>query len=91
MRISDFTARLTALEAKLGVALDVYLLRSGEHATLPKNQRMAAFDDVLHGRPTERARIILEAESSSGGDRMHELLQALHAGPVPRGTFHNLD
>jgi hypothetical protein len=78
MRISDFTARLTALEARLGIALDTYLLRSGERATLPKNQRLPAFADVLYGRPTERARLMLEAQSTSGGDRLHELCQALN-------------
>jgi hypothetical protein len=78
MRISDLGKRLTALEARLGVALDVYLLRSGERATLPKNQRLQAFADVLHGRPTERARLMIEAQSTSGGDRLHELCQALN-------------
>jgi hypothetical protein len=83
MRISDFAARLTALEGKLGVALDTYLLRSGERATLPKNQRLAAFSDVLHRRPSERARIMLQAQSTSGPDRLFELAQAIHAsGPA---------
>jgi hypothetical protein len=91
MRLNDLVKRLTALEARLGVVLDVYLLRSGERATLPKNQRLQACVDVLAGRPTERARVMLEAVSTSGGDRLHELCQALAAGPVPRGQFHNLD
>jgi hypothetical protein len=91
MRLNNIATRINAIEAKLGVALDTYILRSGERATLPKNQRMQACSDVLHGRPTERARLMLEAVSTSGGDRLFELAQALAAGPVPRGQFNNLD
>jgi hypothetical protein len=34
---------------------------------------------------------MLEAVSTSGGDRLHELCQALAAGPIPRGQFNNPD
>ncbi len=81
MRVNDFRARLTNLEAKLGVTLDTYLLADGKRATLPKNERMLTFLDCALGRPSERARIMLDATATSGPDRLWELAQALAASP----------
>ena len=78
MRITDLVQRVKVLEEKFGIMLDVYLLRSGERVSLARNQRLPAFSDVLHRRPSERARIMLQAQSTSGGDRLHELCQALN-------------
>lgn len=91
MRITDLVQRVKVLEEKFGIMLDVYLLRSGERVSLARNQRLPEFSDVLHRRPSERARLMLEAVSTSGGDRLHELCQALAAGPIPRGQFNNPD
>ena len=91
MQLGDLRRRLVSLEKELAIAVDVYVLRSGERKTLRSNERLAAFLDALHGRPTERARLMLEAVSTSGGDRLFELCQALAAGPVPRGQVNDQD
>lgn len=80
MRVSgDFRRRLAKLEQGHGDV--IFELSNGAHRVLRSSWLVRALYEAIDGVDTWQARAMLTAVSVSGGGRLHELAQALAAGP----------
>ena len=80
--IGNLKGRVERLEKGAGMNGVDYVLPNGAHARIKNRDVLAAAREAIFGPRSIRANILLRAESASDGSRLHELCQALAAGPV---------
>jgi hypothetical protein len=80
-----FEKRVSRLESSAGFAEAVFRLRSVSRAGIRRKELLTALSEAIDGAGTQRAQILLNAESAIGGGQLHTMCQAIAAGPVPCG------
>jgi hypothetical protein len=86
MRVSgDLRRRLAKLEQGHGDV--IFELPNGAARVLRRSWLLRALDEAITGGDTWQARAMLTAVSVTGGGRLHELAQALAAGPNLEGEL----
>lgn len=82
--IENLQRRVQALERKSGGDV-IFTAGDGSQAGIRTAELLDSLNEALTGKRTRRAGILLNARKASDGSRLHELAQALAAGPVPPG------
>jgi hypothetical protein len=78
--------RVERLEQKTGATEVRFLLGDGVRSGIKRRELLDALSEAINGQDTFRARVLLNARGASDGNKLFELAQALHAGPVERNT-----
>lgn len=63
-----------------------FLLEGGARASIKLRELPDALHEAVTDQNTFRARVLLNAVAARDGSHLHELAQAMHAGPVPALT-----
>lgn len=87
--IEKLKNRVAKLEQNGGMTGTGYTLPGGAHSRIRNRDILDAMSEAIEGKQTLRATILLRAESSSDGSHLHELCQALAAGPIETETSTN--
>lgn len=77
--------RVAEMEREYGVGEVIFTLDDGTKAGMRRKEFLVAVDEGITGKNTRRANLLCRAVKASNGSRMHEIVQALRAGPVPPG------
>jgi len=83
-KLSNLQRRLAALEGIQGGDV-IFTLIDNTRAGIRPKRLLESLLDAIDKRDTPGARIMLRAKRASDGSRLHEVAQALRAGPVPPG------
>jgi hypothetical protein len=86
---TNFKHRVSRLETSSGFGEVRFLLRNGQRVGIPGKQILAACNEAIDGGGTRRAQILLNAERASDGSTLHNLCQAIAAGPVAPGEVND--
>lgn len=87
-KLGSLQKRIAALKRIDGGDV-VFVLYDGSRATIPAKRLLDGLLDVIAKRDTAGARIMLQAKTASDGSRLHDLAQAMRAGPVPAGQYND--
>lgn len=89
MRSGNIKLRLDALERRDGDV--IFTMADGTREPLRRKSLLAAIDHAIAGVRTRGANILLRARKANDGSHLHEMCQALAAGPVPPGEINESD
>lgn len=86
MKTDDLRRRVERLEKSDGGDV-TFTMADGSKGSIRRKQILDAVTAATRGEESTRANLLRHAVSASDGSRLHEVVQAMEAGPVPRGVL----
>jgi L-aminopeptidase/D-esterase-like protein len=86
MRFDGLKRRIERLEQASGGDV-TFTLSNGTTSAIRRSGILDAVIAAVRGKDSAETSILRSAVRASDGSRLHEMVQAMAAGPVPRGEF----